>query len=314
MGEWLESLVPWGTEVIVWGQSQSPGWLDAVFKFFTSLGYEEFYLLLLPFVFWCLHKRIGASLGYISLTSAWLNNLFKYIFAIPRPADPRLQVPLPETSPSFPSGHAQNAIVNWGYLAYRYRRWAFTVVAVVIILGISLSRIVLGVHFPQDVIGGWLIGLVLLVVFAWAEPRVSRWLSGQSSTIQAALAITVPLLLILVHPADVEGRYPAEAAVTPMSALLGLGIGLIMEQDRVRFRVEGVWWRRGLRFLAGLIVVALLYVGPRLILPEGMAYGLETLLRFLRYALLGWAVAFLCPWLFVRLRLAEGEGEEGTMG
>lgn len=308
MGEWLESLVPWGTEVLVKIQSYTPEWLVIVFVGFTFLGYEEFYLLVLPLIFWCVDRQIGVRLGFISLFSAWLNSVFKYLFAIPRPSDPRLNVPYPETSPSFPSGHAQNAVVNWGYLAYSFRKPIFTIVAVVIILGISLSRMVLGVHFPQDVIGGGLIGLVLLVVFIWAEPPASRWLGAQSRAVQTVLAVAGPLVLIFLHPADTEGYYPASGSITPMSAIAGFAVGLVMEQAWVRFRVEGEWWRRGLRLLLGLVVVAIFYAGPRFLLPEDMAYGLEAALRFVRYALVGWSVAFLCPWLFVRLKLAEGDG------
>jgi hypothetical protein len=38
-----------------------------------------------------------------------------------------------------------------------------------------------------------------------------------------------------------------------------------------------------------------------------MAYGLEAGIRFARYALVGWVVAFLCPWFFVLAGLAEQE-------
>jgi len=310
MDVWLESLVPWGTEAIVWVQCYSTGWLEAVATFFTYLGYEEFYLILLPLIFWCVDKGIGARLAFISLLTAWVNSLIKFLFAIPRPSDPRIKTPLPETSPSFPSGHAQNAVVNWGYLAYQLRSRAFWVVAIIAILGIGLSRIVLGVHFPQDVIAGWIIGLVMLVAYIWAEPKVSRWLGKQTTALQLALAVLVPLLLIFLHPADTNGHYPAEGSIVPMAALLGLGVGLIMERKMVGFSVEGVWWQRGLRFVFGLVVVALFYAGPKLILPEVMAYGLEAGLRIVRYALLGWAVAFLAPWLFVRLRLASAGTEK----
>jgi len=309
MGEWLQSLVPWGTEAIVWVQSLSNPWLDAIFKFLSFLGQEDFYLLLLPFVYWCLNRQIGIGLGYLSLSSVWANDVVKYLFRIPRPADPRLRIPLPETSPSFPSGHAQNAITNWGYLAVRFRNRIFWVVAVLLMLGIGLSRIVLGVHFPQDVIGGWLIGLILLLIFAWAEPRVRRWIGGQRTVVQLALAVGVPVLLIFLHPADNAGLYPAEGAITPMSALVGMGVGVIMERRWVRFRVDGEWWRRGLRFLVGVVMVGIVYAGPKLFLPDQMAYGLEAAIRFVRMVLLGWVVAFLGPWLFVRLRLAEREGE-----
>jgi membrane-associated phospholipid phosphatase len=305
MGEWLHSLVPWGTEVIVWFQSYSTPFLDSIFKFFTRLGYTEFYVFILPLLYWCIHKQLGVAVGYLALLSAWANDSIKYIWSIPRPADPRIRVPLPETSPSFPSGHSQNAMAVWSYLAYRVRHWAFTVLAVVIILGISLSRIVLGVHFPEDVIGGWLIGLVLLVLFTAFAPGVGRWIKRQTMAIQMVAAVAVPLVLIFLHPANTQGLYPAPDSISPMAALLGLGVGLVMEEAWIRFRVDGEWWRRVVRFVVGLALVAVFYLGPSLILPDTMAYGLEAAARFVRYALLGWAVAFLAPWLFVKLHLAE---------
>lgn len=308
MDTWLESLVPWGTEAIVRVQAIIHGeGLIAVFKFLTFLGYEEFYLFLLPLVYWCVHREWGISLGYLSMSSAWLNSALKYLFAIPRPSDPRIRIPLPETSPSFPSGHAQGAVVNWGYLAYRLRNRAFWIVAVLLMLGIGFSRVVLGVHFPQDVLGGWLIGLVLWLMFLWVQPHIQRWIGARRRVTQLLGIALLPVLLIVLHPADTEGLYPAEGAITPAGALFGLGIGVMMERAWVRFRADGAWWRRGVRFLLGLVVIAVLYVGPRMVLSKEMTNGLEAIVRFLRYALLGWAVAFLCPWIFVRLRLAEGE-------
>ena len=307
MEEWLQSLVPWGIEVILWVQSFSNPLLDAIFAMITVLGNEEFYLLLLPLIYWCVDRRIGVGLAYVSLLSAWLNDVVKYLFKIPRPEafDSRIRVLDRETNPSFPSGHAQGTMVNWGYLAYRLRSTILWVVTILVILGVGLSRIVLGVHFPQDVIGGWLIGLVVLVVYIWAEQPVARWVAAQKRSVQVVLAIGVPVLLIFLHPADLEDLYPASGAITPMSALAGIGLGVIMERDRVRFRADGVWWRRVLRFLLGLVIVAIFYAGPRFLLPENMAYGLEAVLRFVRYAFVGWVMAFVAPWLFVKLGLAE---------
>jgi membrane-associated phospholipid phosphatase len=307
MQDWLLSLVPWGIEVIVWVQSHSTPFWDAFFKVVTFLGNEEFYLLLLPLIYWCVNKRIGISLGYLSLLSTWINSVVKHLFKIPRPwtFDSRVRALVEAPGPSFPSGHSQGVMVNLGYLAYRFRKPVLWVLVVLAILGVGLSRIVLGVHFPQDVLGGWLIGLVVLVIYVWAEAPVARWIAGQKTAVQVVLAVGVPVLLIFLHPSDMAGLYPAEAAITPMSAMVGFGLGLIMERRWVGFRVDGAWWRRGLRFLVGLLLVAIFYAGLKLILPEEMAYGLEAGLRFVRYALVGWAATFLAPWLFVKLRLAE---------
>jgi membrane-associated phospholipid phosphatase len=314
MDEWLHSLVPWGTNAIVWVQSVVSQGLDPVFKFLTYLGYEELYLVLLPLVYWCISKPVGIGLGYITLLSTWANGALKNLFDIPRPCeapkpcDTPIRAPLPEVTYSFPSNHAQGAVVNWGYLALQLRRRIGWVVAVILMLGIGLSRIVLGVHFPEDVIGGWLIGVVVLVVFALLAPVVGRWVIGHEMPVQLAMAAALPLLLILLHPADRNGLYPAEDAVKAMSALLGMGLGVLMERAWLRFRVDGAWWRRGLRLAVGLVIVVIFYAGPKLVIPDGLSYGLDTALRLVRYSLLGWIVAFGCPWLFVRLRLAECDG------
>ena len=310
MDEWLESLVPWGTSVIVWVQSFVGQGVDPIFKFFTYLGREELYLVLLPLVYWCISKPIGVGLGYIVMLSTWLNCALKNIFDIarpceaPNPCDTPIRVPLLEVTYSFPSNHAQGAVANWGYLALHLRRRIGWVVAGILMLGIGLSRIVLGVHFPEDVIGGWLIGVVVLVAFALLAPVVGRGVVRLKMPVQVALAAGVPLVLIFLSPTDRNGLYPAEDAVKTMSALIGIGLGVLMERAWLRFRVDGAWWRRALRLLVGLIIVVICYAGPKLIIPDGLSYGMETIVRLVRYTLLGWIVAFGCPWLFVRLKLA----------
>lgn len=309
LDQWLESLVPWGADAIVWVQSHSSPWLDTLFRALTFLGNEEFYLLLLPFIYWCLSRRGGVALAFLLMLSTWGNSLIKHIFKIPRPItfDSRIQPLVEETSPSFASGHAQGAVVNWGYLAHRYRKSMFWVAAILLILAIGLSRMVMGVHFPQDILGGWIVGLVLLVVYGRVEPLVTPWIARQSTPLQIVLAVVMPMLLIFLHPSSMDGLYPADGAITPMGSLVGFGVGLIMERKWVRFRVAGEWWRRALRFLLGVFVVALFYVGPRLILPGDLIHSLQAVVRFVRYALTGWAGAFLGPWLFVRLSLADQE-------
>ena len=311
MDEWLHSLVPWGTNAIVWVQSiVGQGW-DPLFKFFTYLGYEELYLVLLPLVYWCISKPVGIGLGYVALLSTWADYALKNLFDIPRPCEAPnpcgtpIRTPLPEVTYSFPSNHAQGAVTNWGYLALHFRRRIGWVVAVILMLGISLSRIVLGVHFPEDVIGGWIIGIVVLAAFALLAPAVGRWVVRQKMAVQVVVAVGAPLLLIFLHPTDRFGFYPAEDAVKTMGALIGIGLGVLMDRAWLRFRVDGAWWRRAVRLLLGLLVVIIFYAGPKLIIPDDLSHGLDTVVRLARHALLGWVVAFGCPWLFVRFKLAE---------
>jgi membrane-associated phospholipid phosphatase len=309
MAGWLHSLIPWGSEFIVWAQLNSPPWLVSLCRYLTTLGYEEFYLVLLPLIYWCIDRQFGVALGYLSLLSTWVNTFVKYLFGIPRPSDPRIKMlaPRPETSPAFPSGHAQSAVTNWGLLALRVRRWYFWALALLLMAGIGTSRVVLGVHYPQDVIGGWVIGLVLLVFFALAAPLAGRWVSRRGAAAQLLLAAGLPLVLIFLTPPDSQGLYPSEEAVTPLSAIIGFGIGLVMERAAVRFDARGRWQRRAARYLVGMAIVAAVYGGPKLLIPESLVHNVSLSLRFVRYGLLGWTVAFLCPWLFLKLGLVESE-------
>lgn len=303
--ELLASLIPWGTDAILWVQSFRHPFFDVLFQAATFLGEEEFFLIFLPFIYWCLNKQVGVGLAYISVFSHYLNSVIKLAFGLPRPSDPRLVLLRTETSPSFPSGHAQGAVVNWGYLVTRFRHKIFSIVAVVLILLIAFSRIYVGVHFPQDVVGGLLIGLLLLITYNWLVGTIEKRRFDLSLPLKLILSVVVPLVLLFVHPFGIAGTYPAEIAATTMGTILGMSIGFILEQEHIRFKVDGLWWKRGLRFILGMVLAMIFYLGLKVVFPEEVSHSVAIALRMVRYSLVGFSVAFLAPWLFVATSLAE---------
>ena len=78
----MESLLNWGIEVVLWFQQFSPA-LDLPFKILTSLGDKEFFLLLMPLVYWCINRQAGARLFMLLLFSAYLNEVIKLLAAQP---------------------------------------------------------------------------------------------------------------------------------------------------------------------------------------------------------------------------------------
>ena len=89
--------------------------------------------------------------------SAVLNMTVKHVFARERPA---LWASIaPETTFSFPSGHAMGSATLACVLillAWRTRwRWPVLVVALAFTIAVGLSRIYLGVHYPSDILAGW---------------------------------------------------------------------------------------------------------------------------------------------------------------
>lgn len=299
MNEFLMSLIPWGTEAILWVQSFSTPFLDVLFTVATFLGEKEFYLVFLPLIYWCFNKRIGIQLAHAFLLSSYLNLFLKDLFGIPRPDDPRIRFLRHETTPSFPSNHAQGAVVTWGYLATQWENRAFWVVAIVLIVLNSLSRVYLGVHFPQDQVAGITIGVLYLLAFNWVTANWGRALAAFPLAAKSILAVLLPIALLVVHPSE-------ETAMC-MGALAGMGLGFLLESRFVGFSTEGLWWRRVLRFLLGLILVIVFYAGLKAVFPTEVAPSLALAWRAIRYCVVGMVGTFVAPWMFVKTALAEAK-------
>ena len=127
-------------------------------KGITLLGNVYTYPLYLIIGYSFLKKKDWLSFLGIIILSAIVNEALKSGFSLPRPPEEFHLVSV--TTSGFPSGHAQMGVVAWGWLGKHYNR---IVPASVMIFVIGLSRIYLGVHFPHQVLGGWVVGFVLLM-------------------------------------------------------------------------------------------------------------------------------------------------------
>jgi membrane-associated phospholipid phosphatase len=282
----------WGTRVIQSVQAFGNPTLDSVFKVITFLGDEKFALLIVPFLYWALDKGLALRMGFLFLGSAYLNTVLKAVFAVPRPSPGVVRVITPTEGYSFPSGHAQTTATVWGYLAAQVRKLWFWAVTTALIVLVSLSRVYLGAHYPQDVIVGTLLGLVLVAIYNWLL-RLYAGRTRVSLPAKLAIALAVPLILLALHAETDTG--------SSMGTLLGLGVGVTLEGEWVRFSSAGSWGKRVARFVAGLIVLLALYFGLKAVLPEGLLF------RTVRYALIGLWASLGAPWMFVKLRLAHRE-------
>jgi membrane-associated phospholipid phosphatase len=310
---------------------QTVSWLVAPMKFFSFLGSEEFFMFMLPLLYWCVDTALGLRVGLILLFSTWLNDVLKILFNDPRPywISTDMNAYANEASFGVPSGHSQTAVAVWGMIAYYVnRRWVWVSCVVVMIL-IGLSRMYIGVHFPTDVLIGWLVGGILLVCFIKFWNPVADWLKRLTFVRQVLVAFLVSLGFIgtvqlsifslgdwsmpeewLLNSAAAfpEGPEPdpvdLSGAITTAGTLFGLSLGLAWFTRRGGFSVEGSLGQRAARFLVGLVGLGILYLGLKLIFPSGDG-SLPYFFRYLRYSLVGVWVSAGAPWLFVRMKLAK---------
>lgn len=155
---------------------------NQVFNFFYGLSSEPFiaklaiflsypftYIVLFSLVIWAIfiskRKMYNFSLFFLSGVFSWLMAfILKIIFKIPRPFISSNIIPLyQETGFSFPSEHMAvfTAISISMFLVNRKFGFLFLLIA----LMIGFSRIIIGVHYPVDIIGGFLVGLIISIIF-----------------------------------------------------------------------------------------------------------------------------------------------------
>lgn len=306
-------------------------WLELSMQFFSFLGYEEFFLIFAPAIYWCLDPALGLRLGLLLMASNGINAAFKLLIHHPRPFWLSTQVTAmtAETSFGIPSGHAQHAVVVWGTLAAWFNKsWGWAIAGAIMFL-IGLSRLYLGVHFPTDVLAGWLLGGLIMWAYARIRDPLEKRLHGLTVNDLIIIALAGSLTLAMVGslsrlallnwqipvnwvenavqalPVD-EDFNPLELSgvFTSAGAFFGLAAGYILLQARGGLDARGPWFERLLRFILGAVGAVIIWMGLGAIFPRGEDLLAYTL-RYLRYGFLGFWVTYLAPLVFIRLRLAR---------
>ena len=324
----MQSLIESGIAFIIALQGAGD-WLIAPMRFFSYLGNEEFFLLVLPLIYWSVDSALGLRVAFILVTSNLFKSIFKLLFAGARPywVSSHVRALWSETSFGIPSGHAQDAAGVWGmFAAYEKRVWIW-VVSITVIFLIGFSRIFLGAHFPHDVVFGWLLGAVILWTFMRFWEPIGAWVGKKTLSQQIWIAFIVSLIFIVIGfgastirsgyqipeiwisnslLAGTELPAPVDPNNTFTSAgtFFGVAVGAAWIMSLGGYQASGPIKKRALRYVIGLIGVLILWMGLGEVFPRGDGFIFYTL-RFIRYALVGWWVAGGAPWFFVRFKLAE---------
>lgn len=178
--------------VLLWIDSNVPAWMDGPMRVVTALGYYKVVLPLLAAaagIFYFVRWRLSAVLLVVSTAGGiFLTTVLKAVFRRARPEI--IDSGYTAGFYSFPSGHATVAVGFYGalalILAYRLRgpaRWAVVVVGTLMVLAIGFSRLYLGVHYPTDVLAGFLaaplwlvsVGTVYVLWLSARKLRAAEW-------------------------------------------------------------------------------------------------------------------------------------------
>ncbi len=264
-------------------------WLMRLLSF---LGDEPFYFLLLPVVLWCWDARRALPLTVILMGSIYLNFVLKNLFGLHRPVGTAL---IEVSGFGFPSGHAQHAVVLWGFLAQAAGKHYFPAAALVFFIG--LSRIYLGVHFPADVVSGWSIGFVWLMLALYVLSLVKKGKTFLSAVPAVGVVFMITLWMALF--------YPTEESIMVSGILFGLIGGIVLERRFVRYFPVRLTVKQVIRIILGIISVILVKACLDVLVPA------TPVCHYIQYAVLGIWISLVVPTVFVRMGVS-GERPEAS--
>ncbi|MBO4406954.1 MAG: phosphatase PAP2 family protein [Clostridia bacterium] len=291
---------PWEVVLIEWLQANVGMVGAAIASFLSTFGEEIISVSVLGFLYWGLDKKFGRYVGLNMLLGIVWNPMIKNVFlrrrpyfdnaniACLKPVDSKADIyDIARQGYSFPSGHSTNSTTLFGSLArYRKSKW-LTVLAFVIPFLCGVSRFILGVHYPTDVLAGWALGVVVIFLVPFLQEKIrNRW-------------IFYGVVLVLTLP----GFFYCKSSdyFTAFGLLIGFIAASEFEEKFVRFASTRHPLSIALRMLVGLGIYFLLLSVLKLPFPtEFLDSGTfwAYLVRTLRYAAATFLTMGVYPLLF----------------
>lgn len=287
--------------------------LTEFFAKMTFFGELPTVMIIMAVVYWCLSKEFGSYLLMGWSGNRLVNGFLKVTACAYRPwiRDARI-VPYGNamttaTGYSFPSGHSMNgSTVYGGCIVRKDIPKGFRIVMGFLIVLIGLSRCWLGVHTPQDILVGWVCGLLVM----WLVAKLMRWIEAhpEKDFLVACIGILLAAIVAVYasvksYPVDynAEGKILVDGTKMANDTFKGVGwclaflVGWILERRFVRFTTNVSSQRKLVRLGSGLLsyyAVSLILVPLVKNWIGGPAGTLISCFLQIFY------ITFLFPWIF----------------
>lgn len=177
----------WEVAFIVWLQTHAGNFGAQAAKGITILGEEFVFVVIFGILYWCLDKKAAKSIGTTLVIALIVNPMIKNIALRRRPymdhSEIRCLSPVSRKADihdiavqgfSFPSAHSLNSVVIYGSLRSLFQNRFLRALTVILPVLIGISRVVLGVHYPTDVLAGWGLGLLILFLVPYVTKNVKN--------------------------------------------------------------------------------------------------------------------------------------------
>jgi len=241
----------------------------------THLGDKELYIALLPIIYHGISRSLGIEILMIFSTSMWFGNMLKNLLRMPRPPEELWKINVEGFG--FPSGHAQGSTTFWGFISAKYRDLVITLFTIVLVTFVSLSRVILGVHYIHDVIGGVAIGVTIVTI----SIIVKRRLRNMNYRV-LRLLIVMYSVIFLILPLFLNISTDIDYMISGI--ILGAGLGHIelTRVSKARKTNLGLL-ERTIGSIMGLVIGGIGYLSIE---------GLSGIYLYIGYALLSFIIIY----------------------
>lgn len=275
----------WEIEILQTLQTIRNPFLTACMESISFMAESLFLLIIIATLYWCVDKKKTIRIGWYVLFSGVTNGIVKNIVRAPRPFQRGVVSPLrveTATSYSFPSGHTQSATSFWFGAARLFPYRNVMIIGTVMIVLTAISRLYLGVHWPIDVIGGIITGILSIVIadLLYDDKKgFTRW---------HVIGVSVLAIIMIGMPIEKD-------LMSAVGALWGFVVSAYLEQTHIKFKVEGDGKVQLRKILLGFGVTFFVYVGFEKI------FGSTPLLEMIRHAIVLLWIGAGAPYMFKKL-------------
>ena len=300
-------------DILMYLQSIRNELLTGIFTFFTICTEVPVITVLTAMLYWCINKKAGQRILFALAGSLNINVAVKNIVKMPRPIGTKGLISLrtqTATGYSFPSGHTQTATTFWTSMITQFKNIWIYIIGILMILGAGISRLYLAVHWPMDVIVGWILGIILSILFI----KLFDYIDNSKN--YYILVIIMLIFGVCTYFVGGEDFYKLFGLYS------GFALGYMVEDTYISFSTENkqrknifskstskIEGTKGkiLRFIIGIIsllIVYLIFKNIENTFMIGQNEEIINIFKYLKYTIIVfWGVA-IAPALFKLFQLA----------
>ncbi|EEL45840.1 Phosphatase, PAP2 [Bacillus cereus Rock3-42] len=275
--------------LLEWMTSFEGSVLTTFFKLVSSLANETLYLVIISFLYWCVSKRKAFHMIVMLCFSGYIGIMVKEFMKIPRPYTYdgiEALYKKSATGYSFPSTHVQLSTTFWGSFMILCKKRIVWIIGIIFIILVAISRLYLRVHWLSDIIGAVLFSVIVVYLYT----KVTMELSDRKFILLQRIILAVSLIMY-VMTSQVDN-------LKLLGVLTGSTIGIMLENHFIKMNESNDFKMQVVKTVLGLSIMLIMQFILKKVIPD---------MYYLRYAVTGITITFLCPFMFHMLRLKKCE-------